>query len=104
MDGEYPNQKWAEIDGKEYYYNPGFYRSIDILQSLNGKWEIIVTTHDAYYKGTSVYNLLNIGLLSLPIIDLAICAIWYCVKAKNIKRYKQKTSFEGVGFLRTVLQ
>ena len=85
MDGEYPNQKWAEIDGKEYYYNPGFYRSIDILQSLNGKWEIIVTTHDAYYKGTSIYNLLNIGLLSLPIINLAICAIWYCVKAKKHK-------------------
>ena len=78
-----PLKKWAEIDGKEYYYNPILYKSIDILQHENGDWEIVVTTDAAYNNGIHMYNLLNIGLISLHIINLAVCVIWYLIKTKK---------------------
>ena len=84
-DKGYPNRKWAEIDDKNYYYNPMLYESIDILQHANGDWEIVVTTDDAYHHGISMYNLLNIGLLSLHIINLAVCVIWYNVDTRKRK-------------------
>ena len=85
VDGEsyYPNKKWATIDGKQYYYNPILYESIDILQRENGSFDIIVTTYDAYYNGMSVYNILNIALLSLYVIDLAACVLWYILKSRK---------------------
>ena len=84
-DNGYPNRKWAEIDGKKYYYNPMLYRSIDILQHVNGEWEIVVTTNDAYHNGVSKYNLLNIGLLSLHIINFSACVVWYIVDIRKRK-------------------
>lgn len=81
----YPNKKWAEIDGKEYYYCAHLYESIDILQHENGEWEIIVTTDEADQNGQVMYSILNAGLLSLHIINLAVCVIWYIVKAKKAK-------------------
>ena len=72
----YPNKKWAEIDGKEYYYCAHLYESIDILQHLNGEWEIIVTTNEADQNGQAMYSILNAGLLSLHVINLAVCVIW----------------------------
>ncbi len=87
MDGSvyYPNKKWASIDGKDYYYCALLYKSITILQHENGDWEIIVTTEDAYYKGNNMYDLLNIGLLSLHVINLVVCVIWYLVDTKKRK-------------------
>ena len=81
----YPNKKWAEIDGKEYYYCAHLYESIDILQHLNGEWEIIVTTNEADQNGQAMYSILNAGLLSLHVINLAVCVIWYIVKTKKRK-------------------
>lgn len=81
----YPNKKWAEIDGKEYYYCAHLYESIDILQHLNGEWEIIVTTNEADQNGQAMYSILNAGLLSLYVINLAVCVIWYLVKIKKRK-------------------
>ena len=81
----YPNKKWAEIDGKEYYYNPTLYESINILQHENGEWEIVVTTEDADQNGQAMYSILNAGLLSLHVINLAVCVIWYLVKTKKRK-------------------
>ena len=81
----YPNKKWAEIDGKEYYYCAHLYESIDILQHLNGEWEIIVTTNEADQNGQAMYSILNAGLLSLHVINLAVCVIWYLVKTKKRK-------------------
>ena len=81
----YPNKKWAEIDGKEYYYCAHLYESIDILQHLNGEWEIIVTTNEADQNGQAMYSILNAGLLSLHVINLAVCVIWYLVKTKKHK-------------------
>lgn len=81
----YPNKKWAEIDGKEYYYCAHLYESIDILQHLNGEWEIIVTTNEADQNGQAMYSILNAGLLSLYVINLAVCVIWYLVKTKKRK-------------------
>ena len=81
----YPNKKWAEIDGKEYYYCAHLYESIDILQHLNGEWEIIVTTNEADQNGQAMYSILNAGLLSLHVINLAVCVIWYLVKTKKCK-------------------
>jgi len=83
----YPNKKWAEIDGKEYYYNPVLYDSINILQHENGEWEILVTTDEANQNGQAMYSILNAGLLSLHAINLAICVVWYLVKT-----YKRKTA------------
>ena len=81
----YPNKKWAEIDGKEYYYNPILYESINILQHENGEWEIVVTTDEADQNGQVMYSILNAGLLSLHVINLAVCVVWYLVKTKKRK-------------------
>ena len=80
-----PNKKWAEIDGKEYYYNPVLYESINILQHVNGEWEIVVTTDEADQNGQAMYSLLNAGLLSLHVINLAVSVVWYLVKTKKRK-------------------
>ena len=80
-----PNKKWAEIDGKEYYYNPILYESIRILQHEDGEWEIVVTTDEADQNGQAMYSVLNAGLLSLHVINLAVCAAWYLLKTKKIK-------------------
>ncbi len=81
----YPNRKWAEIDGKQYYYNPIFYESIQILQHENGRWEIVVTTEAADQNGQAMYSILNAGLLSLQAINFAVCVVWYLVKTKKRK-------------------
>ena len=80
-----PNKKWAEIDGKDYYFCTHLYESITVLEHEGGDWEIIVTTEEAYYKGTNMYDLLNIGLLSLHIINLAVCVVWYLVDTRKRK-------------------
>jgi len=80
-----PNKKWAEIDGKKYYYNPMLYESISILEHESGEWEIVVTTEDANQYGETMYSILNIGLLSLHVINLAACIVWYCAKSKKHK-------------------
>lgn len=87
IDGEtgYPNKKWAKIDGKEYYYNPILYESITVLQHENGEWEIVVTTDEADQNGQAMYSILNAGLLSLHVINLAVCVVWYLVKTKKRK-------------------
>ena len=81
----YPNKKWAEIDGKEYYYNPILYESINILQHENGEWEIVVTTDEADQNGQVMYSILSAGLLSLHVINLAVCVVWYLVKTRKRK-------------------
>ncbi len=81
----YPNKKWAEIDGKEYYYCAHLYESITILQHENGEWEIVVTTDEADQNGQAMYSILNAGLLSLHVINLAVCVVWYLVKTKKRK-------------------
>ncbi len=80
-----PNKKWAEIDGKKYYYNPVLYESINILQHENGEWEIVVTTDEADQNGQVMYSILSAGLLSLHVINLAVCVVWYLVKTKKRK-------------------
>lgn len=78
-----PSKVWSEIDGKEYYYNPDLYESVIILQLANGGWDIGIVTHEAAQHGQAMYALLNAGLLSLHIINLAACVIWYLVKTKK---------------------
>ena len=80
----YPNKKWAEIDGKEYYYNPILYESIRILRHDNGEWEIVVTTDEADQNGQAMYSILVVGLLSLHVINLAVCFCWYLTKKRKI--------------------
>ena len=80
-----PNKKWAEIDGKKYYYNPILYESINILHHDNGEWEIVVTTDDADQNGQTMYSVLMFGLLLLHIINLAVCVVWYLVKTRKRK-------------------
>ena len=81
-----PYQSWAKIDGKDYYYCAHLYESITISHHENGEWDIVVITNDAYYKGTSMYNLLNIGLLSLHVINLSACVIWYLIDTNKRKK------------------
>ena len=59
--------------------------SITILQHENGTWEIVVITDEAYQNGTAMYDILNAGLLSLHVINLAVCVVWYLVKTKKRK-------------------
>ncbi len=80
-----PHQSWGKIDGKDYYYCAHLYESITILQHENGDWEIVVITEDAYQNGISMYNLLNIGLLSLHFINLGVCIIWYFIDTQKRK-------------------
>ena len=81
----YPNLKWAEIDGKEDYDCAHRYESIDNLQHQNGDWKIVVTTDEADQNDQAKYSILNAGLLSLHVINLAVCVIWYLVKTKKRK-------------------
>ena len=83
----YPNKKWAEIDGKEYYYNPMLYESVHIFKHESGEWEIVVTTEEANQYGETMYSILSIGLLSLHVINLAACIVWYCAKSKKQKSH-----------------
>ena len=84
-DSGYPNRKWSEIDGKQYYYNPILYESINILQHQNGEWEIVVTTDEADQIGQAMYSILMVCLLSLHAINLGVSVIWYLVKTKKYK-------------------
>ena len=81
----YPNRKWGEIAGKQYYYNPILYESINIIQHTNGEWEIVVTTDEADQNGQVMYSILMAGLLSLHAINLVVCVAWYLVKTKKHK-------------------
>ena len=80
-----PSKVWSEIDGKEYYYNPNLYDSLIILQRENGEWDIVVITVEADRHGRAIYSMINAGLLSLHVINLAVCVIWYLVKTKKRK-------------------
>ena len=81
----YPNKKWAEIDGKEYYYNPILYESIRILRHENGEWEIVVTTDEADQNGQAMYSILNASLLFLHIVNLSVSVVWYLVGTSKRK-------------------
>ena len=80
-----PSKVWSEIDGKEYYYNPNLYDSLIILQRENGEWDIVVITVEADRHGRAIYSMINAGLLSLHVINFAVCVIWYLVKTKKRK-------------------
>ena len=80
-----PNKKWAEIDGKEYYYCSVLYESINIMQHEDGKWEIVVTTDEADQNGQLMYSILCAALLFLHIINLIGCILWYIVGTKKRK-------------------
>lgn len=64
---------------------PVLYESINILQHENGEWEIVVTTDEADQNGQAMYSILSAGLLSLHVINLAVCVVWYIVKTKKRK-------------------
>lgn len=82
IDKEYTNNKiWAEIDGKEYYYNPNLYQNIFIDEYEDGKFEIVVTTKEAYYNGHDAFDTVNICLVILHIVNFIGCMGWYCIKA-----------------------
>ncbi len=85
LENEYPNRKWGRIDGKEYYFCPVLYHDILPFQDVDGEWDIIVTTKEAYYRGNTIYNLLNIGLISLHFINLAVCIFCYLARTKKRK-------------------
>ena len=76
---------WSEIDGKEYYYNSNLYDTLAILQHENGEWEIVVITVEAAQHGQAIYSMINAGLLSLHVINLAVCVIWYLVKSRKYR-------------------
>ena len=80
-----PSKVWSEIDGKEYYYNPNLYDSLFLLQRENGEWDIVVITEEADQHGRAIYSMINVGLLSLHVINLAVCTIWYLVKTKKYR-------------------
>ena len=80
-----PNKQWAEIDGKKYYYNYILYESITVLQRENGEWEIVVTTDEAKQNGQTMYSILNTGLLSLHVINIAVCTAWYFIDTRKRK-------------------
>ena len=84
-DPDHLNKTWSEIDGKEYYYNSNLYDMLSILQRENGEWEIVVITVEADQDGRAVYSMINAGLLSLHVINLAVCTIWYLVKTKKYR-------------------
>ena len=60
--------------------------SLTFLQHENGEWEIVVTTDEADQNGQTMYSILNVGLLSLHVINLAVCVVWYLVKTKKNRK------------------
>ena len=80
-----PNKEWGTIDGKRYYYNRTLYESVDILQHENGEWEIVVTTDEADQNGEVLYSIFSVFLLSLHVVNLAVCIGWYIVDTRKRK-------------------
>ena len=80
IDKEYTNNKiWGEIDGKEYYYNSNLYQNMYIDEYEKGKFEIVVTTKEAYYNGHDAFDTINICLVVLHIVNFIGCVDWYCI-------------------------
>ncbi|MBQ4511273.1 MAG: helix-turn-helix transcriptional regulator [Clostridia bacterium] len=80
IDKDYTYAKYfGEIDGKEYYYNPDLYHNIFIDEYENGKFEIVVTTKQAYYDGHDIFDLINGCLLIMQAISFVVCVGWYCI-------------------------
>ena len=94
-DPDHLNKSWSEIDGKEYYYNRNLYDMLSILQRENGEWEIVVITVEANQHGQAIYSMINAGLLSLHVINLAVCTIWYLVKTKKYRVAQIQPSFHN---------
>ena len=70
---------WGEIGGKEYYYNPDLYYNIHIDEYENGKFDITVTTNEAYYNGHDWFDIVNACVLILQIVNFVGCVGWYCI-------------------------
>lgn len=88
IDKDYTYVKYfGEIDGKEYYYNPDLYKNIFIDEYEDGKFNIVVTTNEAYYNGHDAFDTVNICLVILHIVNFIGCISWYCVKS-----YKEKAN------------
>lgn len=80
VDKDYAYTKYyGEIDGKEYYYNPDLYHNIFIDENENGKFEIIVTTKQAYYDGHDAFDTVNGCLLIMQVLNFVVCVCWYCI-------------------------
>ncbi len=86
-DYTYPKKIYDEIDGKEYYYNPDLYQNIFIDEYEDGKFNIVVTTKEAYYNGHNTFDTINVCLLILHIVNFVGCVGWYCIKS-----YRKKTN------------
>jgi transcriptional regulator with XRE-family HTH domain len=80
-----PNKEWGTIDGKRYYYNRLLYESINILQHENGEFEIVVITDEADQNGQVMYSIFCACLLSLHVVNLAVCIGWYIVDTRKCK-------------------
>lgn len=74
---------WAEIDGKEYYYNADLYRTLNVFEYEPNKYDITVTTYEAIYEEQAVNDTVMILLLFLQIANPTACAIWYAAKARR---------------------
>ena len=80
VDGEngYPNRKWAEIDGKSYYYNPDLYYIFDTWEYEAGKYDITIITKQSQYDADSMFNTFTSLLLISHVLNLLGCSAWYC--------------------------
>ena len=82
----YPNRKWAEIDGKSYYYNPDLYYIFDTHEYEAGKYDITIITQQSRYDADNVFNTFTSLLLIGQVLNLLGCSAWYCLG--TLKRKK----------------
>ena len=75
----YPKRKWAEIDGKDYYYNPDLYYIFDVFEYQPGKFDITIITNQANYDATDTFNTFTALLFAGHFLNLICCSVWYCV-------------------------
>ena len=88
VDGEngYPNRKWAEIDGKSYYYNPDLYYIFDTWEYEAGKYDITIITKQSQYDADDTFNTLTSLLLISHVLNLLGCSAWYCLGTLKKKK------------------
>lgn len=75
-EGEYPNKKIAEINGKEYYYNPALYENIEVKYSNTNQVSSVtvvrIDDYNKWYFKCQVVQSLPIIIIVLEVVILVI--------------------------------
>lgn len=79
---QYPQRKWAELEGIKFYYNPNLYYIFSMED-----YKLI--TKESYANEQDIIDTLNTLLIISEMVNLCACTILYYKKSNNLK-YKTR--------------